>query len=199
MEAIFSQLIAQLNSSVFVLLGILVIAALALYKLGRWQERFKTHDRRVDKIESIHEKVVILETKIQLIYDNTNPRKTLAAASPIALTAFGKEIANKIGAEKIFKRYLQKLLGKATTKCPLTANAYDIQVESMKIAKEDLRRMVTAEEINLIKNEAFERGILDEDIWAIFGIYLRDHILNARGISAADIDNHDPMKQSGSQ
>ncbi|MDR2123407.1 MAG: hypothetical protein LBP38_00235 [Desulfovibrio sp.] len=96
------KLITQLNSSVFILLAILVIAAMTLYNLGKWHEKFIAHDKHVDKIEAIHDKVVILQTKVQLIYDNTNPRKTVAASSPIGITSFGKDIAGAINAEKIF-------------------------------------------------------------------------------------------------
>ena len=190
MEAILSKLIDQLNSSVFVLLGILAVAAWALYHFGRWKEKFFTHDQRLDKVDSIHESVIELKTKVQLIYDNTNPRATLRSSSPISLTDIGNEIAAKIGTEAIFSRYLAALVGKANAKCPVGANAYDIQTISMDIAKKDLPGMANANEINLVKDEAFDRGLLAEDIWAIFGVYLRDHILRDRGIAVAEVDKH---------
>ncbi len=179
----------------FVLLAILVVAAITLYRLGAWKERFFNHDRRVEKIEAIHDTVIELKTKVQLIYDNTNPRAVTRAASPVALTDLGREIAVKIEAKEIFQRYLPVLLDKVNVVCPKSANAYDIQAAAMDIAKKKLPDMASAEEINLIKNEAFARGILAEDIWTIFGIYLRDHILEARGIAVADVDKHDPVNK----
>ena len=41
-----------------------------------------------------------------------------------------------------------------------------------------------------IKNEAFTKGLLAEDILGIFGVLLRDHILQQRGIPVADVDKH---------
>ncbi len=196
MELLLSKLIDQLNSSVFVLLGILFAVVFGVYYLGyylgKWKERFFTHDQRLDKMEAIHETVIKLDTKVQLIYDNTNPRATFRTSSPIALTDLGKEIASSINAEAIFKRFLAALAAKVDAKCPLMSNAYDIQAASMSIAKTDLPGMASAEEINLVKTEAFNRGIFVEDIWAIFGIYLRDHILEERSIAVAEVDKHKP-------
>jgi hypothetical protein len=193
MDAIISQLIAQLNSSVFVLLGILVIAAWTLYNLGKWKERWINHDKRVDKIESIHDKVIILETKIQLIYDNTNPRKTVAASSPIGLTPLGKEIAESIEAEKIFEKHKDKLLEKLNQGLQDDCNPYDIQAGAMDLAKKYLPKIITKMDINKIKQEAFRYGIIDEDVFAIFGVYLRDCLLEQRGISINDVDKYDPQ------
>lgn len=202
MEAILSKLIDQLNSSVFVLLVILFAAVAGMYYLGyylgKWRERFFTNDQRLDKIETkvelIHETVIKLDTKVQLIYDNTNPRAMFKTSSPIALTNLGKDVASSINAETILKRYLAALVEKVDIKCPLRSNAYDIQAACMDSAKNDLPAMATSDEINQVKNEAFNRGILTEDIWGIFGIYLRDHILKERGIAVAEVDKHNPGK-----
>ena len=196
MEVILSKLVDQLNSSVVVLLAILIIVAVGLYRfgyyLGQWKERFSAHDRRLAKVDVIHETVIKLDTKVQLIYDNTNPRATFRTASPIALTDLGKEIASSIKAETLFQRYLPALVGKINAKCPAISNAYDIQVAAMAISKKDLPDMATAEEVNLVKTEAFNRGMPAEDIWAIFGVYLRDHILKERDIAVAEVDKHNP-------
>ena len=214
MQAVFNALIAHLNSSVFVLLGILFVSFVAIFKigrlLGRWQEKFFNYenkmkdvevkyDKKIDKveskIESVNDAVIELKTKVQLIYDNTNPRRTYAPGSPIGLTDFGKQIAEKIKAEEMFKCYSALLVDKVNAACPQKTNAYDIQVESMNIAKKDLLNMVTTDEINLIKQTAFDASILVEDVMGILGVYLRDHILSLRGIPVLDVDKHDPDKK----
>jgi len=136
MVALFSELIKQLNSSVFVLLGILVCAFFVIYKVGKWSEKFKHHDSKITKIENLSEKVVELKTKVDLIYDNTNPRKTVAAMSPISLTEMGKEIESKIGANEILEKYIAVLTKEVSLENP--QNAYDIQSASMKVAKEKM-------------------------------------------------------------
>jgi len=42
-----------------------------LYKLGEWKNKFDTHDKRVEKIEGLAEKVIALTVKVDLIYQIT--------------------------------------------------------------------------------------------------------------------------------
>jgi len=193
MEAVFLKLLEQLNSSVFILLGILVVAAYTLHSLGRWRERFFNQDKRLDKIESMHDKVVILETKIQLIYENTNPKRAFMSSSPIRLTDFGHDLFGKIGGEKMFPKYIAKLQESVENENP--NHPYDIQMIAMNVAKSVLPKIASADDVNAVKQQAFENGILDEDIWGIFGVLLRDKILEERGMPISDVDKHDPNKR----
>lgn len=186
----------HLNSSVFVLLAILVAAGLALYKIGALKEKFMQHDKGLGKLDTMNDKIIELATKVQLIYDNTNPRKLVAAHSPLALTDLGKDLSKRIDAEKIFSRLLPSLLADMNRKCANGTNAYDIQVAALDIAKNSLPTLLNAEEINKVKDVAFNLGILIEDVWTIFGIYLRDYVLNERSIPVMDVDKHDPERQS---
>ncbi len=94
MHAIISRLIAQLNSSMFVLLGIPIVVAVLLFKMGGWKERFVHHAERMNKFDSLNE--------VDLIYNNTNPRKVVASNSPLSLTDPGKEMAEACRAREIF-------------------------------------------------------------------------------------------------
>lgn len=90
-----------------------------------------------------------------MIYQNTNPNKTIQVHSPISLTSLGKDIKNKINGAGIFAKYKRKLcdfVEKTNIK-----NAYDIQTESF-------------------KDEAFYRGMIVEDVIAIFGVLLEKSI-----------------------
>ena len=73
MVSIFHRLIDQLNSSVFVLLGILACTGWMLYKIGKWTAIFKHHDEKIVKIEGLAEKVVVMGTKVDLIYQLVKP------------------------------------------------------------------------------------------------------------------------------
>ena len=109
MEAIFAKLIDQLNSSVFVLLGILAAAFWAVYRIAKLIEQFTHHKVKIDKVDSLSDRLIELKVKVDLIYQNTNPNRTVAAASPISLTASGHEIATKIKADEIMAKYLSQL------------------------------------------------------------------------------------------
>jgi len=95
MEHIFDRLIDELDTSVFVLLALLAFAIWAAFKLGGWKQIFTQHASRIDKIEDIGSKVIELKTKVDLIYQYTNPNTPVRAASPINLTPVGEQIIKK--------------------------------------------------------------------------------------------------------
>lgn len=190
MKEIVLALIGQLNSSVFVLLLILLLAGVLLYKMGTWTQKFKTHDGKVEKLENLAEKVVSLTTKIDLIYQYTNPNAPLRAQSPVALTPVGHEISTNLRAGDLFNKYSARLISEVEKTAP--NNAYDIQQASLQIAKSKMINMLDESELVKVKQEAFNRGILTEDVMGIFGIFLRNEILRQKGISLAEVDAHTP-------
>lgn len=200
MEVVLTQLIKQLNSSVFILLLILVATGWGLYKIGGWMRTFEHHEQKITRIEGLAEKVVIIQTKVDLIYQNTlGTRRTVAAMSPINLTALGKEIAEKLKAEDILKKYISKLSKEAEIEN--SKNAYDIQMAAMNLAKGKLLTLLNDEELVAVKQEAYNRGLLAEDIMSIFGVLLRNHVLAEKGYPVSDIDKYAPSaaSQSASQ
>lgn len=190
MELIITKLIDQLNSSVFVLLAILACTGWALYKIGCWTAIFKHQDDKINKLEALSEKIIELKTKVELIYNNTNPRRTVAAYSPISLTDIGKEIADKIKANIVLEKYISKLASEVEAEKP--KNAYDIQMASMKVAKEKMITLLSEDELSVVKQEAYNRGIIVEDIMSVFGVLLRNHVLNQKGLPISDVDKHTP-------
>jgi hypothetical protein len=188
MQALLLKLMEQLNSSVFVLLGILGVLFYLIYKAGCIRTIFSQHKEKIEKFDSLSERVSEVKIKVDLIYQNTNPNKLVAAASPIAITDKGREIAGKIDADRVFKKYSGQLAAIVEKKAP--QNAYDIQVQSMDVCKSGLMGLLDANEINTIKEHAFAAGLLVEDIMSIFGVLLRDHILRENGIPVADVDKH---------
>jgi len=194
MTEVFLKLIDQLNSSVIVLLCILFASYWAVYMITKLVTKFAHHETKLVKMDALSDKLIELKTKVDLIYQNTNPNKVVAAFSPIAITPSGQEIANKINAPEIFKKYIGQLLACVDEIAP--KNAYDIQAASMTISKEKMMNLLDANEINTIKAEAFAKGLLAEDVMAIFGVLLRDHILAKRGIAVAEVDRQQAPQQT---
>jgi hypothetical protein len=188
MEAIFSKLIEQLNSSVFVLLGILAVSFWVIFKIGKWTEKFQTHEDKISNVQNLGNQVIEIRTKVDLIYNLVNPNRLVAAHSPISLTPTGIEISNKIGANMILQAHIDPLTSAVESENP--KNAYDIQLASMKVAKEKMLSLLSESELVTIKDEAYTRGMLVEDILSIFGVLLRNHVLNKRGVPIADVDKH---------
>jgi hypothetical protein len=192
MVAIFNLLITQLNSSVFILLALLVLFTVGVWitasRLGSWTEKNFHRDEEIKKLGSMRDFMIELKTKVGLIYENTNPRKIAETHSPISLTPLGEKISNKIEATEIFERLVLQLKEKVSLENP--KNAYDIQTISMKIAKETMLELLNEKELIVIKDEAFSEGVIIEDIMIIFGILLRNCILKEKGLPISDVDRH---------
>ena len=190
MWEIFLKLIEQLNSSVFVLLLILIAAGYLIYNMGVWTQKFKNSDEKIAKIESMNEVVIGLKMKVDLICQSVNPNSPTRSASPISITRIGKEIALNIGAEVILKKYEKRLIAEIDKANP--KNAYDIQKIAFEVAKTFMVNILNEEELGLLKREAYERGLLLEDIMSIFGVLLRNSVLEVKNLPIADVDKHDP-------
>lgn len=193
METVLLKLVEQLNSSVFVLILILVFIMVAVFHIGKWKERFCTHENRLGKVETLSEKIIAISTKVDLIYERTNPKPMTQSYSPISLTPLGKENATNMKADEIFERIKGTLVQLVESTNP--KNAYDIQTVSMNVIKINLLRLLNEEELIRIKNLAYQQGVLVEDFFGIFGVILRNHILQQKGIPISEIDKCDPAKQ----
>ncbi len=197
MWPILLELIKQLNSSVFVLIIFVIIVCSGLYKTGKWTGKWKTTfkflDEKIKHNENLAEKVIKIETKIDLIYDHTlGSKRPVASMSPIMLTEVGKEIVKKINGNDILNRCIYDLVREVETDKP--NNAYDIQMISMRVAKEKMISCLNDNELLVVKQEAYNRGLLVEDIMSVFGVLLRDYILKQKGLPINDVDKHDPAK-----
>jgi 16S rRNA C967 or C1407 C5-methylase (RsmB/RsmF family) len=131
---------------------------------------FSQNKRRADLVRLLNKTLTAFEIKGDL--DNTSKLR--------------KQISDAIFAK--YESQLCKLIEKTNTK-----NAYDIQVESFKIIKENLLNMLDEKELIAIKDEAYDRGIIIDDVIAIFGVLLRNCILQKKGIPIADVDKHEPQ------
>ncbi len=118
-----------------------------------------------------------------------------AAASPVALTPFGRELADKLHADAIITRLGDKLEALVEERKP--GNAYDIQEESADVCRRILPDMLASAELAALKNEAFQRGVSVELYLPIFSILLRDRILAKKGIAVAEVDKHQPPPPVG--
>lgn len=193
MDHFIDLLFSQLNSSVVILLALLVICFFLVYKVGHWSEMFSNHKERIGNVEAIRDIVIALNAKVDLIYQNTNPNPLVKAQSPISLTEAGREIVKQISAETIFKKHSKKLIGLVEAKSP--KNAYDIQQSSFTVAKRELIDLLNEEELGAVKKVAFERGLLVEDLMTVFGILLRNRILEDKNIPIAEVDRHEKKEQ----
>lgn len=189
MTAVLLKLIEQLNSSVFILLGLSVLVVFATYRLGGLMQKFTHQDDKIKGLSTLSEKVIKIETKIDLIYQNTNRNSPIMSHSPISLTTIGLEISADIKAESILEKYAPRLISEVEKENP--KNAYDIQMASMSVAKNSMIKLLNEAELISVKQEAYNKGIIVEDVMSVFGVLLRNKILTIKGLPISDVDLHE--------
>ena len=118
MTEIFLKLSDQLNSSVFVLMALLVATGYALLKIGGWTERFSHLNQKIDGALSLEKTVIRLEQLTELIYNNTLKTPLIKSFSPIVLTHTALEASASIGFDLLLKREFSKLSGLVEEKSP---------------------------------------------------------------------------------
>lgn len=191
-DAFFTAFLEKFGAEallIFVTVGVIIFIS---YKCGSWMNALRTLGTRVETLEKIVESLPEMKATLGLIYQIVNPNALTRANSPISLTPVGQEVAERVGASNILKKYLISLVEKVELQAP--KNAYDIQQAAFSIVKADLIDMLSTEETKKLKDEAFNRGILFEEVISIFGILLRNQILEQKGMPISDVDKHDSSK-----
>lgn len=211
MDVVIQKIIDQLNTSVFVLLVVLFAIYFLLWKtsafMATWKHKQEDHEKQleraseasdrvialeanINKAVEFGERIVRIETKLDLIFQKISPNPFAQSQSPIALTKDGSEIAQKINVEETISRLYPNLIELVEKKSPKTA--YDIQECAFSVAREILFSWLSEAEITALKNEAFNKGMPIDSFSIIYGIVLRDRILAGKNIPIADVDLHAP-------
>ena len=143
-----------------------------------WGARMERWDSATTaNVKSIPEKLDIIIALLQ-----PKERRTENTSSPISLTEIGQSIAENVNARNLAKKYAAKLI------TPDMKNAYDIQEACLQFSKHDLPDMLNDDEKDVIKTEAFDRGMDVSRIYRVIGLAIRDAILEKKGLSHAQID-----------
>lgn len=201
MAEVFLKLIEQLNSAVFVLIAILVLAFWAIYKVAAMITLFKSFkDERTETkndLTDIKKDVAKVTATVDLLYQShlyQSQLPTVKSYSPLSLTDKGKEISGalKLG-EKIANHWVE-IKNKIEEKKP--SNSYDIQTASLDLARDCFETIFTNEERNEMKQYAFKNGLNILEFFPIIGIITRDKFLAERGINLSEVDEHDSIDHS---
>lgn len=195
MQEIVLQLIAQLNSSVAILMLLVILAFWATYKLGGILKSFNFFEKNNSKFESnidtIKNDLSEAKATVNLLYQAH--LKTIESHSPINLSEIGKKISSEINAEQIVINHWDEIKSKIDSMN--VNNPYDVQTISLDLSKGYLQTILTEDEKSKIKNIAFEKGMNLLQIYPILGVIIRDKILQEKNIKIEDIDKHDPNKK----
>lgn len=195
MTDVFLKIIEQLNSSVFILLMLLLVAFIIVYKAWRIWEKISGYDSKHlnsdIQLNDIKNTLHDISAKINIVYENFV--WTVRRQSPVSLTEMWSEISKDLSIEKIVDSYWSNIKSELEKNDP--KNAYDIQVASMDLIDDFFEENFSEEDKNLVKDYAFKKGYSLLQIFPIIWVIVRDRYLKEKWFDLSEVDKHDPKKK----
>ena len=192
MNEIFLKIIEQLNSSVIILLLIIIWAFIVVFKVWKLTEKFfwydSKHKNAESKLDDISSKIHDISAKVNIVYENYS--LTVKRQSPVSLTSIWEKISSDLSIKDIINKYwidIEKYLNKKNLK-----NAYDIQVSSMDLTDIFFEKNFSEDDKSNIKNYAFKNWYNLIQIFPILSVIIRDKYLRQRWFELSEVDKHDP-------
>ncbi len=183
MDALLAKLIDQLNSSVFTLLALLMIAFWIVYKFGglvKTFSDFKDKHKEMDThIGGIKDLLASIKATTDLLFQAHI--QTIQTKSPLTLSPLGVAFSRELNLEEKIAYYwhdIRKDIQKASP-----TNPYDVQIITMEIAHHCFENLFTSSEQAQIKLFAYQKGIHLLQIFPIIGVLIRDKYLEEKVIA----------------
>ncbi|MFW9882589.1 MAG: hypothetical protein ACFFG0_56730 [Candidatus Thorarchaeota archaeon] len=181
MKDIILILIEQLNSSVIILLIILITIGWLLYKGGSLVTKFGVFDNEIKDIKKdvrdIKDNVSGIDATVKLLYQAY--LGTVKTKSPLHISPKGDKIVKDLSLSNKVDKYwdqIYKLLSVNSLN-----NPYDVQIASLEISQNKIKDILTENEINEIKIYAFNNGLNLLEIYPVIGVLIRDKALKEIG------------------
>ena len=177
--------------SIVIAISIALFVYFVISSITKIQKEMEDVKKDISKISNNTENLDFIKKFINLFYKNEGIELT-TINSPITLNERGVEISKKIQADNIINRNYETFKNNVCEKEVI--NAYDIQQNCFSFSKSIIKTKEYFEdnEYENMKSIAFDEGITIESIYIVFGILLRDRILQERQLTHDDIDKHDP-------
>lgn len=158
-------------------------------RAGKIAEKFSTVLKLESNIEAI--KLDMMEIKAFISVYRQDNNSFSKRNSPITLSEDGATVAHFIQAEAIVNRCWEQLEHEIRSEIDHSLNPYTIQEFCFSLGKHYMDYL-SDEEIETIKQYAYQEGhnIVNYDL--IFGILIRDKYFSNNNIKVADVDKHNP-------
>ena len=145
---------------------------------------------RLDNVShSMSDRLDNVNRSLQILAAGGAVRSNLTQShSPISLSDKGRVIANEIKLHDIVDANWDSISSVITDQ----KNPYDIQMEFIMRLIIDNEQLIDPQSLDLIKTDAFMRGIPLIEYMRMAGIIARDRFFKEHGIDIADIDRHTP-------
>ena len=172
--------------------SIMLVLFYVMHKTGQWREKINNTDNSIKEIKEdirdINTTISEIKGDMQYVRSNINhindrltvlENKYVETKSPISLTEEGKELANKLNIYNLIDNYWYKVEDYfKNNNITNMSSHYDIQEACLKFINNDFYKMISKEDLNRIKDFAYNNGNNINDYNIILGIIIRDKFLN---------------------
>lgn len=187
-EIIQAGLSSPFGSFAFVL-GIMGAVFVGIWKVSYFAAKLKGVDKLEQSIDIIKTDIQYLKGFVQLFKESNNPLSQ--RQSPVSMTDIGKTVATELNIQNMVINHWDAFCVEVAGCLKKDCNPYDIQVESFKVG-DKYQDFINPQELLAIKNHAFNAGYNLGIYNILFGLIIRDKILQDKGFKQSDIDLHDP-------
>ena len=170
------------------------------FMLKKYTEYVSLHDYKneLEKnvIPSINKKlepIPVMKDRVDRIYEKLFDMEFIVSKSPIQLSAKGEKFAKELNSYNLIEKYKSQFMKKIENVEKL--NPYTIQEECKKVISDYFREIISDDDLLIIEDIVFKKGVLFDDILPIYSVILRDKILKSKGIDIKNIDKYDPNKK----
>ena len=179
-------------SIISIILGALAGWGAAAIKIGKY---IQTVDDLKTKVSALEKDIKEHSNKLTECSTKIDERTQSYAStltkrkSPVSLNEKGEALLKESGSDKFILENKDEFVEKIKNKNP--HSAYDIQ----EYADEVISTLKNHERIIPFKDYAYKEGLdLEQSIFIVMGLYLRDIALSLLGYKPEDIDKSDPAK-----
>lgn len=169
-----------------------------LWVYGKFVRMATKHEAFEKRCEELQSRVAAVERSVHEIHGDIQYVKStlntivnmvqnsgqsiMQAHSPLALTKFGTEMANEMGADAVLDRNFSTIRAKIDAEVP-AKTPYDVQTYCLEKIPVFPENYLTAEDLASIKSYAFSHGRTLFECLKIIGLKARDAYFKATGLS----------------
>lgn len=180
--------IITVGGASFGVMGFIIFCAVTF---GSWKEKMRNVDNLEKSIKGLETSVAKIDVTLELFKQNSNP--LLQTRSPLNLSDIGERYYTELGLQNTIEQHWDTITKQLLTSLSFD-NLYDVQVQCISYAEDNIEKVLTADEINKIKDHAFKTGTPFDNYKTLIGILIRNKVFNQKHINLDDIDNYDPAK-----
>lgn len=160
-------------------------------KVEQWSAKVERVEKMENVIDTIKEDLHYIKATLNVIQSNSSG--LTQSHSPIGLTPLGQRVASDMGINEIIANNWDNIYDLIESQ--RLRNAYDIQQFCIETATVGLDRLFCREDVDKIKDFAYNAGQQTAFYGSMIGVIIRDKYFEAKGIQPSEVDDNDPDRR----